>query len=86
MGDETATDAPPVSEMETLKRECQEMVTILKKLDREQLNLKRQNQILARECLSCGYQPNLLEPPPPKRRRPAATKKKETKAEASSPK
>jgi hypothetical protein len=67
-------------ELERLQKECGAMVQLLKRLEREELNMQRQVEILAQEALKGGYQPHLLEPPAPKRRKPslaAAAKKKE---------
>jgi hypothetical protein len=54
-----------------LQRECVAMMKLLTRLEQEELDLKAQNEILARHALNCGFSPALLEPPPPKRRRTA---------------
>jgi hypothetical protein len=56
-------------ELDRLEQECMAMVSLLKQLEKEELELLQQNKILAREALLCGYQPHLLETPAPKRRR-----------------
>ena len=78
--------------LERIQRECVAMMKLLTKLEQEELDLKAQNEILARYVLNCGFSPSLLEPPPPKRRRTTATaassttttKKKTTKKAPSS--
>ncbi|CAB9509083.1 expressed unknown protein [Seminavis robusta] len=52
-----------------LQRECEAMMKLLTRLEQEELDLKAQNEILARMALNCGCSPALLEPPAPKRRR-----------------
>ena len=44
------------------------MIVELKALEAKEQELRVQNEILAREVLSCGYDPGILEPPAPKRR------------------
>jgi hypothetical protein len=56
-------------ELERLERECLAMVSLIRQLEREELEFLHQAKILAREALLCGYQPHLLETPAPKRRR-----------------
>jgi hypothetical protein len=65
-------------EVERLKKECANMVKVLKALEEEELETQIQNRILAREALVCGYEPNVVEPAPPKRRRAPAKKKEAT--------
>jgi hypothetical protein len=54
--------------MDRLKREAKAMVRLLKKLEAEEVEIRMQNEILAREALLCGFDPGVLEPPAPKRR------------------
>lgn len=56
-------------DIETVKKQCAAMMKLLTKLEQEELDLKAQNEILARKALLCGFSPALLEPPAPKRRR-----------------
>lgn len=56
-------------DIETVKKQCAAMMKLLTKLEQEELDLKAQNEILARKALLCGFSPTLLEPPAPKRRR-----------------
>lgn len=51
------------------------MASLLKKLDKQERRLAKENEILAREALTCGYDPSLLKPPPAKRRKTTTTKK-----------
>ena len=69
-----------VSETDRLKKECSAMLKLLKKLDTQERDLRLQNEILAREALSNGFQVGLLEPPAPKKRytRKPSMKKTET--------
>ena len=52
-----------------LEQECIAMLSLIRQLERQELELLQQANILAREALLCGYQPHLLETPAPKRRR-----------------
>lgn len=61
-------------EMERIQRECRDMVAQLKQLERQEDDLDRQNEILARELLICGFDTTVLEPAAPKRRKPAVKK------------
>lgn len=68
-------------ELDRLKTECGSMVSLLKELEEEELDLQRQVKVLARESLLCGYQPHLLEPrQAPKRRRSTMVSKKKAAA------
>jgi hypothetical protein len=73
MTDASASESG-VSEMDVLKQECSEMVSLLKKLEKEEHDLRLQNEILAREALLCGFDPSMLGPPAPKRRKSAVKK------------
>ena len=77
LGSDPQQDA--VSETNRLKKECAAMVKLLQKLDTEESELRLQNEILAREALSNGFDVGLLEPPAPKKRytRKPAKKKAE---------
>lgn len=77
MADSSASE----NELDRLKRECAQMMTTLKQLEKEELDLQCQNTILAREAMICGFDPKIVEPPPPKRRRPAAKKKTASSAQ-----
>jgi hypothetical protein len=55
--------------LERIKTECSAMIRLIKSLEKEELSLEAQNEILAREALLCGFEPHLLEPPAPKRRK-----------------
>lgn len=59
-------------ELERLKKECNAMVRYIKKLHREEKDLRQRNEMIAREALLCGFQPDALEPQPPKQRRTKA--------------
>lgn len=50
------------------------MVKYLKKLEKEENELRLQNEILAREALVNGFELGLLEAPAPKRRKPPVKK------------
>jgi L-fucose isomerase-like protein len=65
-----------MEEVERLKKESKAMVALLKQLEKEENELKIQNEILAREALLNGYSPDLLESSITKRRKPY-TKKNE---------
>jgi hypothetical protein len=75
-----------------IQAECSAMVSLLKRLQREERDLNCQLEILAREALLCGFQPDLVEPPIPKRRRKptggggggATKKRKEASADEAS--
>jgi hypothetical protein len=43
-------------ELLQLKEECQTMAKMLKKLQEQEINLKSQNKILAREAINLGYE------------------------------
>jgi predicted NAD-dependent protein-ADP-ribosyltransferase YbiA (DUF1768 family) len=58
-------------ELERLKKECNAMMRYLKKLHREEKDLRQRNEMIAREALLCGFQPDALEPQPSKQRRKA---------------
>lgn len=68
--DET-TASPP--SLERIKKECAAMMNLLSRLEKEEVDLRAQNQILARSAILSGFG-NLLEPPAPKRRRTMKTK------------
>lgn len=51
------------SELLRLQEECQSMANLLKKLEAEELGLRAQNSILAREVINFGGQRNTLNPP-----------------------
>jgi hypothetical protein len=55
-------------ELKVLQRESAAMVRALLRLEAVELDVRRQNEILAREALMAGYEPGILEPPLPKRR------------------
>lgn len=58
-------------ELSQLKSECRAMVTLLKRLRREEEDLRQKNCMLARQAVLCGFQVEALESaarPPPKRR------------------
>jgi hypothetical protein len=63
-----------MSDLDRLKRESVAMIRLLKKLDKEETELRRQSEILAREALMNGFELEMLEPAPPKRRKPVAKK------------
>lgn len=67
-------DQEEPSELERIKKECSAMLRLLKSLDKEEQQLRKQNEILAREALLCGFDPGILGPPAPKRRK-STTKK-----------
>jgi hypothetical protein len=58
-----------MNEVERLQKESCAMVRLLKMLEKEENELRIQNEILAREALMNGYDPTILEPAAPKRRR-----------------
>jgi len=66
-------------EAERLKKESLAMIEFLKQQEQEQNELRIQNEILAREALLHGFDPNAVEPPAPKKGRKIGTK---VKAEA----
>jgi len=61
-------------ELERIKKECSVMIKLLKKLEKEENDLRRQNEILAREALVNGFELGLLETPAPKRRKTPSKK------------
>lgn len=63
-------------ELERLKKESMAMVALLKQLEKDEKELKIQNEILAREALLNGYSPDLLEPPLTKQKRKKPYSKK----------
>jgi hypothetical protein len=69
-------------ELDRLKKECKAMMRYIKKLHRQEKDLRQRNEMIAREALLCGFQPDALEPQPPKQRRkqahPASTNKSNT--------
>lgn len=64
---ESATDLE--EELGRIQQECSAMVKLLKNLEKEEHDLQCQLEILAREALLCGFDPEVLEPPAPKRRK-----------------
>jgi hypothetical protein len=64
-------------EIDQLKNECSAMIRLMKKLEKEEHEIRLQNEILAREALVNGFELGLLEAPAPKRRKPP-TKKAES--------
>ena len=78
------TEAATVSdELERLKKQCIEMTQTLNALEKEEIMLQTQNEILAREAILAGYQSHVIEPPAPKRRR-AVPKKNAAEPKAAS--
>ena len=63
-----------MEDVERLQKESVAMIRLLKALEKEENELKIQNEILARECLSNGYTPDVLEALPQKKRK-TSTKK-----------
>lgn len=58
-------------ELSQLKSECRAMLTLLKRLRREEEDLRQKNCMLARQAVLCGFQVEALESaarPAPKRR------------------
>ena len=67
-------------EIQRLRTESVAMIRLLKRLRRQEEDLKIKNTILAREALLCGFNIDLLEAPLTKRRKNnLAAKKDETK-------
>ena len=69
-------------ELERLKRESIAMVKYLKKLRREEKDLRQRNEMIAREALLCGFQPDTLESAPTKQRRKSSAASPTQKAGA----
>jgi hypothetical protein len=69
-----------MSEIERVQTECAAMVQHLKILEKVELDLQCQLEILAREALLCGFSQDVVEPPAPKRRRTAAPAAKKEEA------
>ena len=67
------TNTPTTSDLKQIQKECVAMMKLLTKLEQEELDLRAQNEILARTALMCGFAPALLEPPAAKRRRKSTT-------------
>jgi len=57
------------AELERLQRECSAMLKLLKNLEKEEHDLQCQLEVLGREALLCGFDPNVVEPTAAKRRR-----------------
>ena len=67
--------------LQRIKRECAAMMRLLTRLEQEELDLRSQNEVLARTALLCGFSPALLEPPAPRRKRqPKQDESKDEKA------
>ena len=64
-------------ELQRLQRECSAMVKLLKNLEKEEHDLQCQLEVLAREAIMCGFDPNVVEPALGKRRRGVGANKKE---------
>lgn len=64
-------------EAERLKKESLAMIQLLKQQEQEQNELRIQNEILAREALLHGFNPDAIETPAPKKGRKLGQKKKE---------
>mmetsp|Transcript_26063 Transcript_26063/g.46184 ORF Transcript_26063/g.46184 Transcript_26063/m.46184 type:complete len:80 (-) Transcript_26063:298-537(-) len=60
--------------IERIQAECSQMIAALKHLEEEEKDLHYQLEILAREALLCGFQPDVVEKVS-KRRKPVANKK-----------
>lgn len=69
------------NDVHTIKKQCHAMMKLLTKLEQEELELRAQNEILARTALNCGFSPAILEPPAPKRRRKGTAKQDDSKEE-----
>jgi phosphorylcholine metabolism protein LicD len=67
-----ASEMDEKDELERLKKECNAMMRYIKKLHRQEKDLRQRNEMIAREALLCGFQPDALEPQPPKQRRKAS--------------
>jgi replication-associated recombination protein RarA len=68
------------AEVSRLKKESRAMILLLKQLEKEEIELILQNEILAREALLNGYSPDLLDaslPSTSKKRKPQAKKPNE---------
>lgn len=57
------------AELQRLQRECSAMVKLLKNLEKEEHDLQCQLEVLVREALLCGFDPDVVEPTAAKRRR-----------------
>ena len=81
---EPANDDTSSSKRAQLQNECRATAAYLKQLHDQERRLALENQILAREALSCGFDPTVLEPPPPKgpKRKYQTKKMKEAAAAA----
>jgi len=73
----------PLPSLQRIKRECAAMMKLLTKLEQEEIDLRSQNDILARTALLSGFSPALLEPPEPKRRRRGQSKAEDSKDDKS---
>ena len=71
------SDGQDEGELKRLQRECSAMVKLLKNLEKEEHDLQCQLEVLAREAILCGFDPNLVEPALGKRRRGVSANKKE---------
>ena len=70
-----AAQTNKANELEKVKLECASMIETLKNLKEEELSLRYQNKILAREIINCGYSGEVVEPvaQPQKRRKKASS-------------
>ena len=67
--DTTTNDHDDGDEIQQLQRECTAMVRLLKRLRRQEVDLRQRTEILAREALLCGFNLHVLEQPAAKKRR-----------------
>lgn len=66
---EAESEETEEAELARLQRECSAMVKLLKNLEKEEHDLQCQLEVLGRETLLCGFDPNVVEPTAAKRRR-----------------
>ncbi|KAL3913845.1 MAG: hypothetical protein SGILL_006331 [Bacillariaceae sp.] len=78
----SATTSAPESgdSLAQIQSECSEMMSMMKNLENEEHNLDCQLEILAREAMMCGFQPDKVEKV--LLRRPPTSKKKKAPSKA----
>lgn len=68
MTDPTSESGKLDDDIHVIQAECSNMVSLLKRLQKEEEDMQCQLEILAKEALLCGFQIDVVEPPIPKKR------------------
>ena len=61
-------NATVTNNIQIIQAEASNMISLLKRLEKEEYDIQCQLEVLAREALLCGFQADIHEPPIPKKR------------------